>query len=71
VEVVVCVIDTRLEGLNMNERASGQWLARKEAWNGMKRRTMEMSRDAVSYMQLVRLLPLVFLCLSVFDILSL
>jgi len=40
-EVVVCVIDTRLEGLEMNERASGQWLARKEAWNGMERRRWE------------------------------
>ena len=38
-------------------------------WDGKK--TMGISRDAVSYMQLVRLLPLVFLCRSVFDILSL
>jgi len=36
VEVVVCVIDTRLERLKMNERANAQWLALKEAWDRKK-----------------------------------
>jgi len=71
VEVVVCVVDTRLEKLKMNERANSQWLARKEAWNGMERRRWESAAMRCLICSSYASCHSSFFVRSVFDILSL